>query len=321
MNPGRTNHLTSPAQAAELLRSGHLVAFGTETVYGLGADATNAAAVAQIYEAKGRPSFNPLICHFASADAAFEYVVPTDTARLVAKAFWPGPLTLVLRRQPDCPVSQLAGAGLPTLAVRVPAHPLAKELLDLVRRPIAAPSANRSGRVSPTSSAHVLADLDGRIDAILESGPCAVGLESTVLDLSTDQPTLLRPGAVTREMLEALIGPLASAATPGSTPQAPGMLASHYAPSLPLRLNALIPERDEAFLAFGPAANHAVFFQLSETQNLVEAAANLFEGLHWLDLRATDAGLKRIAAASIPQIGLGVAINDRLSRAAAPRGN
>lgn len=319
MNPGRTDHLTSPAQAAEFLRAGRLVAFGTETVYGLGADATNAAAVARIYEAKGRPSFNPLICHFASADTAFEYVIASPMARLVAQTFWPGPLTLVLRRQPNCPVSQLAGAGLPTLAVRVPAHPLAKELLNLIGRPVAAPSANRSGRVSPTSSAHVMADLGGRIDAVLESGPCAVGLESTVLDLSGEQPTLLRPGGITREMLEALIGPLACAPTPGSAPQAPGMLASHYAPSLPLRLNALTPKVDEAFLAFGPAPAHAVSFQLSATQNLVEAAANLFEGLHWLDLKATQTGLKRLAAASIPMVGLGVAINDRLSRAAAPR--
>lgn len=319
MNPGKTDHLTSPAQAAELLRAGRLVAFGTETVYGLGADATNATAVARIYEAKGRPSFNPLICHFASAEAAFSYVVASPMARLVAQTFWPGPLTLVLRRQPDCAVSQLAGAGLPTLAVRVPSHPLAQELLCLVGRPVAAPSANRSGRVSPTRSAHVLADLEGRIDAVLESGPCPVGLESTVLDLSGEQPTLLRPGGITREMLEDLIGPLASALTPGSAPQAPGMLASHYAPSLPLRLNALTPMADEAFLAFGPAPAHAVSFQLSETQNLVEAAANLFEGLHWLDLQATQAGLKRLAAAPLPMVGLGVAINDRLSRAAAPR--
>lgn len=319
MNPGRTDHLTSPAQAAELLRAGRLVAFGTETVYGLGADATNATAVARIYEAKGRPSFNPLICHFASAEAAFNYVIASPVARFVAQKFWPGPLTLVLRRQPDCSVSQLAGAGLPTLAVRVPSHPLAQELLCLVGRPVAAPSANRSGRVSPTRSAHVLADLDGRIDAVLESGPCSVGLESTVLDLSGEQPTLLRPGGITREMLEAIIGPLASASTPVSTPQAPGMLASHYAPSLPLRLNALTLMEDEAFLAFGPAPVHAVSFQLSETQNLVEAAANLFEGLHWLDLQATQTGLKRLAAAPIPMIGLGVAMNDRLSRAAAPR--
>lgn len=319
MDPSRTEHLTSAAEAATHLRAGHLVAFGTETVYGLGADATNAQAVARIYEAKGRPSFNPLICHYASATAAFEHVIPTPLALILADKFWPGPLTLVLPRRPACPVSHLAGAGLPTLAVRVPSHPIALTLLELTGLPVAAPSANRSGRVSPTSAAHVLADLNGRIEAVLESGICNVGLESTILDLSGPRPTLLRPGSVTREMIEPLTGPLAVATTPGKTPQAPGMLASHYAPSLPVRLNAAAPEPNEAFLAFGSTPPNTLCFQLSTSQNLVEAAARLFEGLHWLDQQAERSGLNGIAAAPIPTNGLGLAINDRLSRAAAPR--
>lgn len=320
MDPSRTERLTSTVAAADYLRAGHLVAFGTETVYGLGADATNDIAVARIYEAKGRPSFNPLICHFATADAVFAHVVSTPMARMVADAFWPGPLTLVLPRQPDCPIAHLAGAGLPTLAVRVPSHPVAQDLLRLVGRPVAAPSANRSGRVSPTSAAHVLADLDGRITAVLDSGPCIVGLESTVLDLSGERPVLLRPGGITREMIEPLTGPLAVATTPGSAPPAPGMLASHYAPSVPVRLNAQAPHVDEAFLAFGPISTNTPCFQLSAAQNLVEAAARLFEGLHWLDQEAGRNGLRGIAVAPVPMTGLGVAINDRLSRAAAPRG-
>lgn len=318
--PGTTKLIASPKCAAQLLRAGKLVAFGTETVYGLGADATNAQAVAGIYQAKGRPSFNPLICHYACAEAAFAHVRPNALAEKLAAKFWPGPLTLVLPRRADCPVSQLAGAGLPTLAVRVPAHPIAHEMLGLAGLPIAAPSANRSGRVSPTRAAHVLADLQGRIAAVLESGACAVGLESTVLDLSGEAPVLLRPGFVTREMLEAEIGPLSTAATPGAKPVAPGMLASHYAPSLPVRLNIAAPAPDEAYLAFGPAPAGGLMFQLSETRNLTQAAANLFEGLHWLDEHATKRGLAVIAAAPIPSTGLGLAINDRLSRAAAPRG-
>ncbi|MDE2320032.1 MAG: threonylcarbamoyl-AMP synthase [Rhodospirillales bacterium] len=317
--PEPTRLITNPDAAAQLLRAGRLVAFGTETVYGLGADATNAEAVAGIYQAKGRPSFNPLICHFASAEAAFQHVRPNSMAEKLAEQFWPGPLTLVLPRRASSLVSQLAGAGLPTLAVRVPAHPIAHEMLRLADRPIAAPSANRSGRISPTSATHVLAELGGRIAAVLESGSCAVGLESTVLDLSGPTPTLLRPGFITHEMLEARIGALGTAA-PGNALLAPGMLASHYAPSLPVRLNATAPMPDEAFLAFGPAPAGGLMFQLSETRNLTEAAANLFQALHWLDEHATLRGFTAIAAAPIPGTGLGIAINDRLSRAAAPRG-
>lgn len=320
MGPQKTELLTDIGKAAALLKAGQLVAFGTETVYGLGADATNAAAVARIYEAKGRPSFNPLICHYASADAAFAHVIPNEAALRLAALFWPGPLTLVLPRQADCPVSYLAGAGLPTLAVRVPAPPLVRALLEQVGRPVAAPSANRSGCISPTSAAHVLADLDGRIDAILALGQCTVGLESTVLDLSGDRPRLLRPGGLATDMIEAEIGLLTTAQTPGSAPASPGMLASHYAPSVRVRLNTTMPRPNEAFLAFGPIPPvSTIHFQLSEKQDLVEAASNLFEGLHWLDAQAKHNGQNAIAVAPVPMVGLGVAINDRLSRAAAPR--
>ena len=317
--PEPTRLITSPQHAADLLHAGRLVAFGTETVYGLGADATNAQAVAGIYAAKGRPSFNPLICHFWSAETAFQHVQPNAVAEKLAAKFWPGPLTLVLPRRASSPVSQLAGAGLPTLAVRVPAHPVAQEMLRLAGVPIAAPSANRSGRISPTAAAHVLADLGGRVAAVLESGPCAVGLESTVVDLSGSTAMLLRPGGITREALEDAIGPLAFAAA-GATPIAPGMLASHYAPSLPVRLNAAAPGPGEAYLAFGIVPPGVLSFQLSATQNLTEAAANLFGALHWLDAQGTARGLAAIAAAPIPFTGLGLAINDRLARAAAPRG-
>jgi len=324
-----TDTLTPTAQnimrAADLLRRGHLVAFGTETVYGLGADAQNAKAVAAIFEAKGRPHFNPLICHYENAEAVFAHVEASDPARQLASTFWPGPLTLVLPRRVTCPVALLAGAGLETLAVRVPAHPVAQKLIAALGRPIAAPSANRSGGVSPTSAAHVLAGLAGRIAAVIDSGPCRVGLESTVLDLSGAQPFLLRPGGVNIEALEAAIGPITRGITPGQaeasrTLRSPGMLLSHYAPALPLRLNATSVTPDEGLLAFGPRLSGAgVMFQLSETQNLNEAAAKLFEALHWLDAEGCKLGLRAIAAMAIPDHGLGLAINDRLARAAAPR--
>lgn len=312
--------------AAGLLAAGELVAFGTETVYGLGADATNAEAVAAIFAAKGRPHFNPLICHYATAEAAFADVAANDAARQLAAAFWPGPLTLVLPRRATCQVALLAGAGLETLAVRVPAHPLAAKLLRALGRPVAAPSANRSGQISPTSAAHVLAGLGGRIAAVIDSGPCQVGVESTVLDLSGATPLLLRPGGVAVEALEAVIGPVQvgvsiEQAVAGRPLRAPGMLVSHYAPRLPLRLRAEEVAADEALLAFGPPLPGAgLVFQLSESGNLVEAAARLFEGLHWLDAQAPSLGVHRIAAMVIPETGLGRAINDRLGRAAAPRG-
>ncbi|HYP64369.1 MAG TPA: L-threonylcarbamoyladenylate synthase [Acidocella sp.] len=315
-----TKLIASPKCAAGLLKAGKLVAFGTETVYGLGADACNGEAVAGIYTAKGRPSFNPLICHFADGETAFRYVTPTPLAEKLAQKFWPGPLTLVLNRAPDCPVSQLAGAGLPTLAVRVPDHPMALDLLREFGGPVAAPSANRSGRISPTTAAHVLAQLEGRIAAVLDSGPCAVGLESTILDLSGPSPVLLRPGGVSVEQLEAEIGPIARAEAVSHAPVAPGMLLSHYAPRLPVRLNAASVDEDEALLAFGPPLpGSALVFQLSEHKNLREAAARLFEALHWLDEEGQKLGAAGIAAQPIPAHGLGLAINDRLNRAAAPR--
>ena len=309
------------ARAAALLREGELVAFGTETVYGLGADATNAAAVARIFEAKGRPHFNPLICHYPDTDAAFADVIPNAMAQRLAARFWPGPLTLVLPRRVTCRIALLAGAGLETLAARVPSGPVAQELLREVGRSVAAPSANRSGQVSPTSAQHVLDGLGGRIAAVLDSGLCPVGLESTVLDLSAGGPFLLRPGGVTEEAIVAEIGPIGRGITPGQaeetrTLRSPGLLVSHYAPRLPVRLNARSAEPDEAVLAFGPPPQGGgLLYQLSERADLTEAAARLFDGLRWLD----RAGLRAIAVSPVPDAGLGRAINDRLQRAAAPR--
>ncbi len=308
------------ARAAGLLRDGGLVAFGTETVYGLGADATKATAVAAVFAAKGRPAFNPLICHYADPAAAFADVVESPVAARLAEAFWPGPLTLVLPRRADSPVALLTGAGLDSLAVRVPAHPVASALLRAVGRPVAAPSANPSGRISPTMAAHVLDGLAGRIAAVLDSGPCPVGLESTVLDLTGPRPALLRPGGVTRERLEALLGKLDILADTGGALRSPGLLASHYAPALTLRTEATHVAADEALLAFGPPlAGASVTFQLSPAGDTTEAAANLFAGLRALDEAGARLGLRRIAAMPVPDSGLGLAINDRLRRAAAPR--
>ena len=312
-----TEQLHAPAdiaRAAEILRKGGLVSFGTETVYGLGADARNGDAVARIYAAKGRPSFNPLICHFAEAGAAFRVVEPNSLAMKLAAKFWPGPLTLVLPCRSGAGVSSLAAAGLPTLAVRVPAQAAALALLRAFGGPVAAPSANSSGRVSPTTAAHVLADLNGRIDAVLDTGPCGVGLESTVLDLTGPRPCLLRPGGVSVEALEEITGPLLRAAETSDAPASPGMLLSHYAPSLPVRLNATSVTETEALLAFGPPLPGArAVFQLSLRGDLAEAASRLFEGLHVLDVP----GFTRIAVMNVPEMGLGLAINDRLRRAAA----
>jgi L-threonylcarbamoyladenylate synthase len=312
-------------RAAERLRAGELVAFGTETVYGLGADAQNSSAVAAIFEAKGRPHFNPLICHYANAESAFAHVHASAIAEKLADSFWPGPLTLVLPRRVTCPVALLAGAGLDTLAIRVPAHPVAQRLIAALGRPIAAPSANRSGRISPTTAAHVLAQLESRIAAVIDSGPCRVGVESTVLDLSGPTPFLLRPGGVSLEALQASIGQIQTGITPSQaassrTLRSPGLQVSHYAPSLPLRLDAVQIAPYEALLAFGPPLPGAsLTFQLSQAENLNEAAARLFEGLHWLDAHALAEDLTAIAAMPIPTHALGLAINDRLTRAAAPR--
>jgi L-threonylcarbamoyladenylate synthase len=322
-----TRLIADVAEAAALLRAGELVAFPTETVYGLGGDARNGAAVAGVFAAKGRPQFNPLICHLADAEAAFAEVVADPRAVELARRFWPGPLTLVLPRWPGCRVDLLAGAGLDTLAVRVPSHPLALELLRRVGRPVAAPSANRSGQVSPTSSAHVMEGLAGRIAAVLEGGPCEVGVESTVLDLAAGGAALLRPGGVPVEAIEAAIGrvgrPLpVSAADATRSLRSPGMMLSHYAPSLPVRLGATEAARDEALLAFGPRPlpGAGAMWNLSPGGDLREAAARLFAGLRWLDAEGRRLGLSRIAAMPVPEAGLGAAINDRLARAAAPRG-
>lgn len=313
------------ARAAELLLTGELVAFGTETVYGLGADATDNRAVARVFDAKGRPHFNPLICHYPDAASAFDHVEASPLAERLAAEFWPGPLTLVLPRRVTCPVALLAGAGLDTLAVRIPASRSALALLRKVGRPVAAPSANRSGEVSPTTADHVLAGLDGRIAAVLDSGACPVGVESTVLDLTGSQPFLLRPGGATVEAIEAIAGtvgrgvPVAMAEA-SRTLRSPGMMVSHYAPHLPVRLDAITVASDEALLAFGkPLAGAGATYQLSDRGDLTEAASRLFDGLRALDAAAQQAGLARIAVMAVPQYGLGLAINDRLARAAAPR--
>jgi L-threonylcarbamoyladenylate synthase len=313
-------------RAAALLRDGALVAFGTETVYGLGGDATNARAVAAIFQAKGRPRFNPLICHFDSVENVFRTVVADQRARRVAGRFWPGPLTLVLPRNPDCCVALLTSAGLNTLAVRVPGDPAALSLLRRTGRPIAAPSANRSGQVSPTSAQHVLDGLNGRIAAVLDSGPCVVGVESTVLDLSGPVPFLLRPGGVPAEDLEACLGPVqrgmpSEPADRSDGLRSPGLMVSHYAPDLPVRLYAERVAADEVLLAFGaPLPGALCQFQLSFLNDTTEAAARLFEGLRWLDAEGVRLGAKRIAVMPVPEGGLGTAVNDRLRRAAAPRG-
>ena len=301
-------------EAAATLAAGALVAFPTETVYGLGGDATSDTAVARIFEAKARPSFNPLISHVPDLDAAFALGDFDARARAVAETFWPGPMTLVVRRRENCPISLLASAGLDTIAIRVPAHPLAAELLRAVDRPIAAPSANPSGRVSPTTAEHVFAGLAGKVSIILDGGPCSVGLESTVLDLSGETPTILRPGAITAEMLTPLLGQVSAAGT-GAKIAAPGMLESHYAPALPVRLNATSADDGEIFLGFGVTAGPAGSETLSASGDLTEAAARLFALLRALD----RPGATGIAVAPIPAEGLGTAINDRLRRAAAPR--
>lgn len=315
-------------EAAALLREGGLVAFPTETVYGLGANALDGRAVARIFEAKGRPQFNPLIVHVPDAQAAAALTGFTDDVRKIAAAFWPGPLTLILPRCPDCPVSELCSAGLPTLAVRVPQHKTALALLKAAGVPVAAPSANRSGHLSPTTPAHVAQSLGDAVDLILAEGPCSVGLESTVLDLSGEQPAVLRPGAISAEQISEVLGcpvPYELEAADAEKPKSPGQLLRHYAPRIPVRLNAVDLEPGEALLAIGSikfmgikgggAARdlpETALRNLSETGDLSEAASNLFRMLHDLD-RPEHKG---IAVMPIPGTGLGLAINDRLRRAA-----
>ena len=311
---------TSIARAGELLRQGRLVAFPTETVYGLGADATNDRAVASIFETKGRPSFNPLIVHVSGLEEAALHARFTPEAELLARAFWPGGVTLVLPRLAATPISLLVSAGLDTVALRAPAHPVAQALIHAAGRPIAAPSANASGEVSPTRAAHVMASLGGRaaLALVLDGGACPLGLESTVIGFpETGSPTLLRPGAVPRGEIETVLGDRlaeADVASGEAGRSSPGQLASHYAPRAPLRLDASAARQGELLLGFGPT--EAANLNLSPTGDLGEAAANLFAMLRAIDEVAEG---RTIAVMPVPDTGLGEAINDRLRRAAAPR--
>ncbi|SDI07890.1 MULTISPECIES: L-threonylcarbamoyladenylate synthase [Bradyrhizobium] len=312
------------AAAAHSLGEGGLVAFPTETVYGLGADATNPAAIARLYQAKGRPAFNPLIAHVGDISAARQIARFDDAAMALAEAFWPGPLTLVLPKTEGCAVAELATAGLDTVAIRIPAHPVARDILRLFGRPVAAPSANLSGHVSPTTAAHVESDLSGRIDLIVDGGAVAVGVESTIVGCF-DQPMLLRPGGLARTEIERVLGrallqPPVDADSDSGQPLAPGMLASHYAPRARVRLHADRIEPGEALLAFGLGAISGIdaasaVMNLSARGDLAEAAANLFGFLRALDAK----GVRTIAVMPIPDEGLGEAINDRLRRAAVGR--
>ncbi len=302
--------------AARVIRAGGLVAFPTETVYGLGANALDGEAVARIFEAKGRPRFNPLIVHLASAEDARALAVFGEDAERLARAFWPGPLTLVLPRREGAGLCDLVSAGLPTVALRAPSHEMALALIEAAGVPVAAPSANRSGRVSATTAAHVAEDFGEAVDMIIDGGRCPAGIESTIVGLAGEAPTLLRAGAVSRAEIEAVLGRPLALPGGGATPQAPGMLTSHYAPRALLRLNAAEPEPGESFLAFGPSpAANSHSLNLSERGDLREAAANLFAHLRALDAAETAT----IAVAPVPDEGLGEAINDRLRRAAAPR--
>jgi len=307
--------------AVQTLAAGGLVSFPTETVYGLGADARNPRAVASIFDAKNRPQFNPLISHVATTEAAFALGMPTPSAIALAAAFWPGPMTLVLYRTNDCPIAMLTSAGLDKVAIRVPAHPDAKRLLQLFNAPVAAPSANPSGKISPTRSEHVMQSLEGRIDLILDGGPCESGIESTIIDCTGPTVQLLRPGGITTGQVSAALeaaglSGVIDTHSESNRPASPGQLASHYAPDATLRLAALEADADEELIGFGPVAGQGKLgLSLSIIGDVNEAAANLFDMLH----RADAAGCNRIAVAPIPEQGLGEAINDRLRRAAAPR--
>ena len=318
--------LSATAEAIEragaAIREGRLVGFPTETVYGLGADATDDKAVASIFEAKGRPRFNPLIVHVADLAEAEKHCVFNEEAETLAKAFWPGGLTLVLPRRAETPLSLLVSAGLDTVAIRVPAHETARALIEAAKRPLAAPSANPSGKVSPTMAAHVMEGLGSapQLAFVLDGGSCPLGLESTVIGFPQGVPTLLRPGAVAREEIEKVLGKKlmdADAASGEEGRASPGQLESHYAPGSPIRLDAREVAEDEVLLAFGPDAPKAkTSMNLSPSGDLREAAANLFAMLRAIDAEAQG---RRIAVMPIPMMGLGEAINDRLKRAAAPR--
>jgi L-threonylcarbamoyladenylate synthase len=302
------------AVAADLLRAGELVAFPTETVYGLGADATNDLAVAKVYAAKNRPAINPLIVHAGTTEAALALGAFDKTSAQLAHAFWPGPLTLVVPRAAGCPVSLLASAGLPSIALRVPAHSMALDMLRALNGPVVAPSANPSGRISPTTAAHVREGLGDAVAMVLDGGACHVGVESTVVRITSEGPYLLRPGGIASEEIEKVLGRRLLAPTPNDMILlSPGQMLSHYAPRAAVRLDATEPLESEAYLGFGPHAHGP--YSLSVSGDIVEAAANLFRLLHEID--ATHP--LGIAVAPIPLQGLGEAINDRLQRAAAPR--
>jgi L-threonylcarbamoyladenylate synthase len=302
------------SNAQRILRDGGLVAFPTETVYGLGADATNDQAVARIFAAKGRPQFNPLISHVSTVEQALQLGQFSADAEKLAQAIWPGPLTIVVERRPDCPISLLCSAGLSTVALRVPNHPLALDLLRAVDRPIAAPSANPSGQLSPTTADHVRQSLGSKVDLVLDGGPSSVGVESTVVRFVDAGPYLLRSGGVTRETIDNALGRRVMTPTRFNAElHSPGLLESHYAPHAAMRLNAAMPETHESYLGFGPYDYGP--YSLSSSGDLNEAAANLFKMLHEIDRAKPEV----IAVAPIPEMGLGEAINDRLRRAAAPR--
>ncbi|MCC3861322.1 L-threonylcarbamoyladenylate synthase [Pseudemcibacter aquimaris] len=302
--------------AADLLRDGNIVSFPTETVYGLGADAKNGKAVAKIFAAKNRPDFNPLIVHLPDPSAAENYVHMNDVAKKLASAFWPGPFTMVLPLNEESGISDLITAGLDTVAIRVPANEVAHQLLKEFDGPIAAPSANKSGHISPTTANHVDGEFGDELEIIIDGGPCNKGIESTIIQITDHDVVLLRPGSITPEDIKNKTGiDVISSLTPTDNPVAPGQLKSHYAPNAKVRLNATGPNDGEAFLAFGETAHHENMLNLSPTGDLEEAASNLFSMMRELD----DLELKTIAVSPIPQNGLGIAINDRLSRAAAPK--
>ncbi len=306
------------AKAAAAIRIGEIVALPTETVYGLGADATNAAAVVKIFAAKRRPQFNPLIVHVTSITAAKDIAEFTTAAHSLAQVFWPGPMTLVLPLKPNSRIPAITVAGLATIAMRMPSHPVARQLIDVAGCPIAAPSANISGRVSPTTAEHVTADFGDKVAIVLDAGPAPHGLESTIIDATGETPAILRYGSVTEEQIEAVAGPIKDVALKETAkPAAPGQLTSHYAPECAVRLDATHIEPGEALLAFGPntPCHDGLTINLSPKGDLVEAAARLFAALRSLDA----AGPCRIAVMPIPDHGIGAAINDRLKRAAAPR--